>query len=142
MIHQIDSKNEWLLLSITFAVKLDLVFVLTLENAFSESFHFKANRNSMDSSKNGTRDFQNSPPFERWACFYVTTSESLKRFQYFNFETNFLENENLFQKTWRTVFLVGTTKIENTSVPFKTALSEANVKTNRIATTKSAYHKE
>ena len=33
-------------------------------------------------------------------------------------------------------FLVQTTKIENTSFPFKTALSEANVKTNEIATTK------
>ena len=43
--------------------------------------------------------YQNSPPFERSACFYVTLSESFKRFQYFKFETNFLENENLFQKT-------------------------------------------
>ena len=33
-------------------------------------------------------------------------------------------------------FLVEATKIENTSFPFKTALSEANVKTNRVATTK------
>ena len=39
-------------------------------------------------------------------------------------------------------FLVETTKIENTSFPFKTALSEANVKTNRMATTKWTYHKE
>ena len=38
-------------------------------------------------------------------------------------------------------FLVETTKIENTSFPFKTALLEANVKTNRMATTKWAYHK-
>ena len=38
-------------------------------------------------------------------------------------------------------FLVETTKIESTSFPFKTALSEANVKTNRMATTKWAYHK-
>ena len=30
--------------------------------------------------KNGTRDFQNSPPFERPAYFYVTISESFKRF--------------------------------------------------------------
>ena len=30
-------------------------------------------------------------------------------------------------------FLVETTKIENTSLPFKTALSEANVKTNGMA---------
>ena len=33
-------------------------------------------------------------------------------------------------------FLVETTKIENTSFPFKTTLSEANVKKNRMATTK------
>ena len=33
-------------------------------------------------------------------------------------------------------FLVGTTKIESTSFPFKTALSEANIKTNRMPTTK------
>ena len=39
-------------------------------------------------------------------------------------------------------FLVETTKIENTSFPFKTALSEANVKTNRMATTNWTYHKE
>ena len=31
----IDSKNEWLLLSVTFTAKLELVFVLTFENAFS-----------------------------------------------------------------------------------------------------------
>ena len=34
-VHQIDSKNEWLLLSATFTAKLKLVFVLTFENAFS-----------------------------------------------------------------------------------------------------------
>ena len=44
-------------------------------------------------------DFLQSPPFERSACFYVTISGNFKRFQYFNFETDFLENENLFQKT-------------------------------------------
>ena len=44
-------------------------------------------------------DFQNRPAFERSACFYMTISESFKRFQCFNFETNFRENENLFQKT-------------------------------------------
>ena len=71
----------------------------------------------------------------------MTISESFKRFQYFNFETDFLENENLFQKTG-VLFLVETTKIENTSFPFKTALSETNVKTNRMATAKWTYHKE
>ena len=39
-------------------------------------------------------------------------------------------------------FLVETTEIENTSFPFKTTLSETNVKTNKMATTKLSYHKE
>ena len=39
-------------------------------------------------------------------------------------------------------FLVETTKIENASFPFKTALSETNVKTHRMTTTKWTYHKE
>ena len=43
-------------------------------------------------------DFQNSPPFERSACSYVTNSENLEHFQYFNFETDFLQNENFSQE--------------------------------------------
>ena len=78
--------------------------------------------------KNGTRDFQNSPPFERSACFYVTISGNFERFQYFNFEADFLENEILFQKTGDR-FLVESTKIENASFSYKTAISEVNVKT-------------
>ena len=35
MIHQIDSKNEWFLVWVTFTAKLELVFVLTFENTFS-----------------------------------------------------------------------------------------------------------
>ena len=34
-IHQIDSENKWLLLSVTCMAKFELVFVLTFENAFS-----------------------------------------------------------------------------------------------------------
>ena len=44
-------------------------------------------------------DFQQSPPFERSACFYKTISENFERFQYFSFETNFLESKDLFRKT-------------------------------------------
>ena len=44
-------------------------------------------------------DFQNSPPFERSACFYMTIIKNFKRFQYFNFGTYFLGNKNFFQKT-------------------------------------------
>ena len=39
-------------------------------------------------------------------------------------------------------FVVEVTKIENTSYPLKTALSEANAKTNRMVSTKWPYHKE
>ena len=48
------------------------------------------------------------------ACFYVTISGSFERFQYLNFETDFL----------------------------KTGISEANVKTNRMVSKKWSYHKE
>ena len=82
-----------------FTAKIGLVFVLTLENTFSWRFHFKANRKSIGSSKKRTRDFQNSPLFGRSACFYVTISGNLELSQFFNFKTDFLENENLFQKT-------------------------------------------
>ena len=97
VIYQIDSKNEWLLLSASFQAKFALTFVLTLDYAFYLRFHFKPNRKIL--LKKGARDFQNSPPFERLACFYKTINGNFERFQYFNFETNFLEYENLFQKT-------------------------------------------
>ena len=35
VIHQTDSKNDWLLLSASFMAKFELIFVLTLENEFS-----------------------------------------------------------------------------------------------------------
>ena len=56
-------------------------------------------------------------------------------FQYFNSETDFLENENLFQKTV-VAFLVESTQIKNTLFAYKTFISETNVKTNRMVSTK------
>ena len=65
--------------------------------------------------------------------------------------SNVFNTLTLRQISWKTKtffkkqdyrFLVETTKIENTSFPFKTALSEAIVETNRMVTTKWAYHKE
>ena len=55
--------------------------------------------------KSGTRDFQNSLPFERSACFNVKISENFERFQYFNFETDFLENKNPTKKTKVPIFI-------------------------------------
>ena len=34
----------------------------------------------------------------------MTASESFKRFQYFDFEIDFLENEKHFKKTWVSFF--------------------------------------
>ena len=62
-------------------------------------------------------------------------------FNSFTLKQIFWKTKAFFKKLWYR-FLVETTKIENTSFPFKTALSEANVKTNRMATTKWTYHKE
>ena len=70
------------------------VFVVTLENAC----HFKAKKKSIGSSKNGTRNFQSSPLFERSA------SRNFERFLYYNIEKHFLENENLYQKTGEPFF--------------------------------------
>ena len=57
----------------------------------------------------------------------MTISENFKRFQYFNFEKDFLENGNLFQKTG-VPLLVESTKSENASFPYKTTISEAMLK--------------
>ena len=75
---------------------------------------------------------------------YVFMWQSVKISNVFNTLTLkqiFWKTKTFFKKLeYR--FLVETTKIENTSFPFKTALSEANAKTNRMATTKWTYHKE
>ena len=57
---------------------------------------------------------------------FLYVSGNFERFQYFNFETNFLGKEKVFQKT-RALLFFGSTKIENASFPYKTTLSEANV---------------
>ena len=71
----------------------------------------------------------------------MTITGNFEHFQYFNFEADFLENKSLFKETGEP-FLVESTKIENASFPYKTAMPEANVKTNRMASTKWTYHKE
>ena len=66
----------------------------------------------------------------------MTITRNFERFQYINFETNFLKNQNPFRKLeYR--FLVDSTKIENATFPYKAALPEGNVKTNRMGSTKT-----
>ena len=82
--------------------------------------------------------FQTSPLFERSVCFYVTISRNFERFQYFNLETNFRKTKHFFKKLEHR-FLVQSTKIENASFPYKTAISVANVKKNRMVSKKETY---
>ena len=63
----------------------------------------------------------------------MTITGNFERFQYFNFQ---------IIKKLEYRFLVESTKINNITFPYKTALSEANVKTNRMGSTKLTYHKE
>ena len=49
--------------------------------------------------KSGTKDFKNSLPFEKSACFCATTTGNFECVHYFIFEINFLKNENLFENT-------------------------------------------
>ena len=53
---------------------------------------------------------------------------------------NILTLKQIFWK--KKTFLVESAKTENESSPYKTALSEASVKTNRMVSTKWTYHKE
>ena len=75
---------------------------------------------------------------------HVFIWQSVKVFNVFNtlILIQIFWNMKTFSKKLEYRFLVENTKIENTSLPFKTALSEANVKTNRMATTKWTNHKE
>ena len=110
-IRQVDSKNEWLLLSASFTAKFELVFVWTLENVFLRGCTLKLTERRKFLLKNGNGDFQNSTLFEWSACFYVTVSRNFEHFQYFNFKTNFLKNDYLFLKTG--ALLLESTKIES-----------------------------
>ena len=58
-----------------------------------------------------------------------------------NFKTKFLKNENLFQKSGIPLLVEGS-RIENATFLYKAALSEANVKTDRMGSIKWTYHKD
>ena len=91
--------------------------------------------------KNGTSDFQISPPFERSACLYVTTTvEILNVFTTLSLKLIFWKTKTFFKKLEYHI-LVQSTKVESATFPHKTALPEANVKTNKMGSTKWFYQK-
>ena len=64
--------------------------------------------------------------------------EILSVFNTLTLQQIFRKTKN-FSKKLECCFLVESTKIESATFPYKTALSEANVKTNRIGSTKWSY---
>ena len=56
--------------------------------------------------------------------------------------SKFSEKKQTLFKRLEYHFLVKSTKIDNITFSYKTALSEANFKTNRMGRTKLTYHKE
>ena len=132
VIHQIDSRNGWLLLSASLRQNLGQFLSQHWKTLFLRGFIFKGTER-VQVLKNGTRDFQNSPPLERSACFDVTISEKLKQI---------FQKTKTFSKKLEYCFLVERIKIEKSSFPYKTAISKTNVKINRVVTTKWDYHRE
>ena len=130
----LQTGTKWTIaLFIKFYGKVWVSFVLAHEKAFfSKRVHFQGNGKSIGSSKNGTRDFQNSPTFLRDRhTFMWQITRNFKRFQYFNFETNFQKTKNFFRKL-EYCFLIESNEIENATFSYKTAPLKANFKTNRI----------
>ena len=83
------------------------------------------------------RDIQNGPR----ACFYVTISGNVKNVNILTLRQTFRKTKTIFKKLdYR--FLVESNKNKNASFPYKTTITEANVKTNRMVATKLTYHKE
>ena len=131
-----SNKEKWVAASFSisarFTAKFNLVFILTQENTFSWGFYIKVNRESIVSSKRQIC-------LTDWHVFM-----SPKILNVFNTSTlkKIFWKTNTFFKKLEYSFLAQSTKIEKTIFPYKTALSEANVKTNRMGNTRWTYHKE
>ena len=143
VIHQIDNKNECLLLPASFRAKFGLAFVLTPRKRFFvlTRFHFKANRKSIGSSKKLLGIFKIALRLRHRHVFMRQSVEILNVFNTLTFKQIFWKVKT-FPKNLEYRFLFESTKISNTSFPCKNAKSKANVKTNRMVTTKCTYHKE
>ena len=121
--------------------KIYVSFCLNTGKRFFLQVSFSAERAQVF-LKNGTRDSQNSPPFERSACFYMWRSVKILNI----FST--LTSKQIFQKTKTFLkkleysFSAERTKIKKASFPYKTAISVTNVQKNRMVTTQWAYHRE
>ena len=73
--------------------------------------------------------FKIARPLKKSACFHVTVIENFERFQYFTLKQIFWKRKFFLKKLEYCLF-VESTKIENPSFPYKTAISETNFQMN------------
>ena len=92
-----------MLLLVTFTVKLELVFAWTFKSAFSWSFHFKANRKSMDSSKKRHKGFSKQPSVWEIGTFLCDNQWMFQTFSKLTLKQIFWKKKP-FSKNWSTVF--------------------------------------
>ena len=85
--------------------------------------------------------FKIAPSFREQHVFMWHSVEILNVFNTLTLKQIFWKTKTLFKKL-EYHFLLESTKIESTSFPYKTAISEANVKINRMLATKWTYRKE
>ena len=104
-------KNEWLLLSASFTTKSGKVFVLRLENVLLRGFILKPAERAQAFLKKFTRNFQNSPPFEISAYFFVTVSGNFECFSTLTLKQIFWKTKTLFKK-WSIIFQLTTIRLK------------------------------
>ena len=109
-----------------------------VKHSFSLWLSLKPNRKSTDSSKRRYSAFSKCPSVWEIDMFLL---EIFTIFNILTLHQIFWITKKFFKKL-EYVFLVESIKIENATLPYKTALSEANIKTNRMESTKWSYHKE
>ena len=115
-----------------------LVVLNLVKHSFSLWLSLKLNRKSTGSSKRRYSGFSQYPSVWEIGMFLL---EIFTVFNILTLHQIFWTTRNFFKKL-EYIFLVQSIKIENATLPYKTALSETNVKTNGMGSTKWSYHKE
>ena len=126
-------------LTLTSYFDLEFFLVLIKENDFSWCFHFKT---IIGSSKKRYLGFLKQPSIWEVDIFLCDNDWKFWTFSALSLWNKFTEKRKSLYKRLEYRFLVESTKIENATSPCITALSEANVKTNRMESSKRMWHKE
>ena len=113
--------------------KLEFFLVLIEQNAFPWCFHFKAN---IGLSKKRYLGFLKQPSIWEVDMFLCDNDWKFWTFSALSLWNKFSEKRKTLYKKLEYRFLVESNQIENTTSPCNTALSEANVKTKRMESTK------